>query len=79
MASIVATYRTDAFSSSSSEPRSLLAIQALLSPFWDSLQNVYGSLLTRIYTEQISASLQLTWIRVFSDNPSLYKHFCRNT
>jgi hypothetical protein len=26
-----------------------------------------------------ACSLDATWIRVFSDNPSAYEHFCRNT
>jgi hypothetical protein len=35
-----------------------LSGRAMLSPFRDRLQNVYDRLRTRIYTEQISASLQ---------------------
>jgi hypothetical protein len=40
-------------------PILFLSCLDLLSPIWDRLQNVYGSLLTGIYTEQISASLQV--------------------
>jgi len=50
---------TDEFSPRSSDLSCFLAAWALLSPIWDRLQNVYGSLLTGIYTEQISASLQV--------------------
>jgi hypothetical protein len=58
LTSILAACQTDAFSPRSSDPSCFLAVRALLSPIWDRLQNVHDGLRTRIYTEQISASLQ---------------------